>query len=319
MSTLSVVSLCIASLSLLGCCLIIILNIRFKSYRSHFFRRLILVLTIYDFFHATTFFMSVENTGKICTLQGIYLTLIGLCPPYMSFIISILTFLKIDRNYSDFKLKKIFLYLHLVGIIQAFGFTFLAVYFGKIDQTPGTNWCFIASTKWIFVYYCVLWVDLIGSFIAYGLSVKVITRSLKELKQYKDSNYTLFDSETKKKELRLQLRMMAIPLSLFFTIIFSSIKRIRYFLEPTAKPIYSIDVLQAISNPSQGLLDCIVFVFLSKYSREKLKLLLKCKSENVKTLKHSTVSVQSNQEESFMVIQISGEDSNESLLSETSN
>ncbi|KAJ3425674.1 g protein-coupled receptor [Anaeramoeba flamelloides] len=209
--------------------------------------------------------------------------------------------------------------MQLVGLIQALGITFLAVYFGKIDKTPGTNWCFIASTKWIFIYYCFLWIDLIGSFIAYGLSVKVIARSLKELKQYNDSNYSLFDSETKKKELRLQLRMMAIPLSLFFTLIFSSIKRIRYFLEPSAQPIHSIDALQAISNPSQGLLDCIVFVFLSKYSREKLKLLLKCKSENVKKSKYSTVNIKSNQEESFVVIQISGEDSNESLLSEISN
>ncbi|KAJ3450935.1 g protein-coupled receptor [Anaeramoeba flamelloides] len=270
-SILTNVSVCV---SLVGCLLIIALNFRFQEYRNNFFRNLVFILSIYDALLSLAFLIP-NNNRVMCDIQGHVLIGVALLPPHISAIISLLTYLKISKRVKLLKLRKISKVLHLIAVVHAILMSTISIGSAKNYKFPHTNWCFAEAPGWLLTFYIFIWIDILINIVFYSLIVNNIAATIKK---YFRTTKTFLNSKSDtihKKEIRLQLRMSIIPLSLILALSWSSVKRV---LELLNKDIPSwLNYMHAISNPSQGISDCIVFVLLSSYSRKKLKEMFFCK------------------------------------------
>ncbi|KAJ3445392.1 g protein-coupled receptor [Anaeramoeba flamelloides] len=269
-----------ASITLVCCFLIFSLHIRFKSYRSHFFRHLILILTIYDLFHVITFFIPISKGSSLCKIQGHYLSIVGLVAPNFSIVISILTYLRIKYKTTDLNLKKYYYYGNTISLFVPVVFGLVAGFFSEVKQTPNTNWCFISTKSWLIAYYSFLWFDIFLSIVFYIIIIYNITKEIRAKKKLYGYDKLNKSEKENREELKLQVRMSIIPLVLIISLTFSSIKRIRVIINPNCQSLFWLDVMQSITNPSQGFLNCLVFVFLNDYSRQKLRELFLCKKKD---------------------------------------
>ncbi|KAJ6254850.1 g protein-coupled receptor [Anaeramoeba flamelloides] len=270
----------VALVSVLGCLLIVAIYLRYPSYRNNFYRKLVFVLSIYDILYSITLFWAHGSNKQLCVFQSVSITFTGLLQPNFSAIISLLIWYNSLASKTEKKLKLYYKVLHLICIVVAVIFTVLVFCFDKMTESPNTNWCFLSKGGWLETYYIILWIDVVISiafYIKFAINVSQIQKRTKE------NNGELWGSHSGGiyyQEMKMQLRMVVIPLSLLLSNIFASIKRTREFATDNPKPIFWLDLMQAITNPSQGLFDCIVFIFFDKYSRNKLKGLFKCKGDS---------------------------------------
>ncbi|KAJ3427912.1 g protein-coupled receptor [Anaeramoeba flamelloides] len=259
-------------LSSIGSFLIILLNIRFSDYRSNFFRKLIWVLSSYDFLLTVLFFFPESNKNS-CTFQSYSLVFAGSMAPNFSFCIAIITYLNISKNYPIWKLQKIAIYLHAASFCASLGIMIFSLFTAEVGPYPETYWCFIHGRLAKGFYYGMIWISCLGSTIMYILIVKKITQVSRAIERMMN----LEDAKKRREVLRSQIRMSIIPLALIITWFFPSIRRGREIFSPDSKEIPWLNILQSLTNPLQGFLDCIVFVFCSKYSRDKLYEMFCCK------------------------------------------
>ncbi|KAJ6238636.1 g protein-coupled receptor [Anaeramoeba flamelloides] len=265
-------------LSFLGSLIIIVLNLVFADYRKNFFRKLVFHLSIYDFINSFLFFIP-GSQSNFCKYQAHLLVFTCSMPCYIALSISLITYLNISKNWPVYRLEKLARINHIISLIIAAALTVYCAFYSGVDLDEETYWCFISNRYSLGIYYCIIWACCLFSTIFYLLiinKIRIVSRSIKELMNYEDK-------KNSRETLLTQIRMSIIPLALIFTWIFPSIRRSREIFYPGSKQITIINILQGLTNPLQGFLDCIVFVFCSSYSRSKLKKIFCCsyKSEKV--------------------------------------
>ncbi|KAJ6254091.1 g protein-coupled receptor [Anaeramoeba flamelloides] len=266
-----------ALISLIGSILIFSLNARFKEYRQNFFRRLIFHLSVYDILQTFIFLFPFKHSGISCSVQGYYLVFNAHMPPHFSSIISYLTWLSLARNEPLFVLKRRYKYLHVFSFVLTAVTTIVIGTQGKFQGDPVTEWCFISDDKWILIFYIFLWIDILISMTFYFLIIKKIHDATKIIR----ATLSLDIKERRTSDLRIQIQLSLIPLILLITLFFPSYRRIRQFIQPESKGKYIkwLNICHHLFNPLQGFLDFVVFVLCSKYSRQKLKEMLTCKTK----------------------------------------
>ncbi|KAJ3425132.1 g protein-coupled receptor [Anaeramoeba flamelloides] len=274
MDTNDILAICSGSLSVFGSLTIMMLNIRFKEYRNHFFRRLVFLLSIYDFFQ-TIIFLFPSTHDSLCSVQGYYLIFNAHMPPHFSAIISYLTWLNLAHNKPIYQLKRRLNYLHLFALCFAVICTIFIGSLGQISRLPHTRWCFLTHESWILVFYIILWIDILISMTCYFLILKRIRQSSKFIRSL-DNQKTIFK---RSRDLKIQIRLSLVPLIVVLTLIFPSIKRLRAYINPRSKSLTWLNICHHLFNPLQGFLDFVVFVLCSQYSRSKLKEMLFCRGK----------------------------------------
>ncbi|KAJ3428843.1 g protein-coupled receptor [Anaeramoeba flamelloides] len=260
-------------LSLIGSLIIIVLNVRFPDYRKNFFRKLIFILSIYDAILSFLFLIPGNKNQGFCAFQGYAIVWLGSMPAYISLSISIITYLNVSKNWSVFRLKKISNKLHIVSAIVATILTCFTIGFAESVHFPFTNWCFIKGRFMLGAFYFLIWICTIASIVLYIMIVKQIRFVYKTIEQMTN----LVDKRRKRDNLKVQMRMSTIPLSLVLTWLIASIRRSREIFFPDSNQNSTLNVLHSLTNPLQGFFDCVVFVAFSSYSRQKLKELVCCK------------------------------------------
>ncbi|KAJ6247416.1 g protein-coupled receptor [Anaeramoeba flamelloides] len=261
-----------AALSVLGSGIIILLNVRFKEYRNNFFRNLIFILSIYDAIISFSFMIPGSVGNAFCQFQGYFIVYSALMPVYISLCIAIITYLNVVKRWTKNQLKTLFNKMHITSHVVALIIMFLSISFAESISFPNTNWCFIKGQEMLGAFYISIWICTFLSFILYLLIVKKIREIYKELNMLVDTSIKC----RKKEHLKVQLRMSTIPLSLIFTWAIASIRRTREIFWENPKQINTLNILQSLTNPMQGLFDCFVFVIFSSYSRKKVKELICC-------------------------------------------
>ncbi|KAJ6233867.1 g protein-coupled receptor [Anaeramoeba flamelloides] len=261
-----------AALSVVGSGIIILLNVRFKEYRDNFFRSLIFILSIYDAIISFSFMIPGSVGKAFCKFQGYFIVYSALMPVFISLCIAIITYLNVVRRWTKKQLKTLFKKMHIICNVLALGIMFFSILFADSVSFPNTNWCFIKGQEMLGTFYITIWICTIISFILYLLIVKKIREIYKEL----DGLVDIGDKSRKTENLKVQFRMSTIPLSLIFTWLIASIRRTREIFWENPKQINTLNILQSLTNPMQGLFDCFVFVIFSSYSRKKVKELICC-------------------------------------------
>ncbi|KAJ5078683.1 g protein-coupled receptor [Anaeramoeba ignava] len=262
-----------SSFAIVGCLLIIATHLYFSELKKQFYRQLVFILSIYDLLLGIGCLFPGGSWDSICSGQGIYLTGISLAPPIWTACISILTWLRISRNVSGKKLRRISLFLNFFLWIVCLIFFFLASFFGDIKNTPPTHWCSPTSRTILTAVYVTYWLSLVVMMVFYFLLIDKIRKESKRLQEHQT---------TKSQEKRsAQIRMSIIPISYFFLVIWSSIKRTREVAHPDCSEIEWLDIMQAIFDPLQGFIDCLIFVIFASKVRNKIPLMLRCKKSQV--------------------------------------
>ncbi|KAJ3434928.1 g protein-coupled receptor [Anaeramoeba flamelloides] len=213
------------------------------------------------------------SIGKLfCKFQGYFMVYAALLPVFISVCIAIITFLNVVKRWTKNKLKKLFKKIHIISHVIALTIMIFTIAFADSVSFPNTNWCFIKGQEMLGTFYLFIWICILISFVLYILIIKKIRQIYKELNDMVDFQ----DKKKKIKHLKVQIRMSTIPLSLLFTWSIASIRRTREIFWTNPEQINTLNLLQSVTNPIQGMLDCLVFVIFSSYSRRKVKELFCC-------------------------------------------
>ncbi|KAJ6246805.1 g protein-coupled receptor [Anaeramoeba flamelloides] len=261
-----------SALSVLGSGIIILLNLRFKEYRKNFFRHLVFILSIYDATVSFLFMIPGTSSNGFCQFQGYFLVYAAVLPVYVSVCIAIITYLNVVKRWPKKKLKSLFNKMLIISNLVGLIIMFFSIGFAEAVSFPNTNWCFIKGRAILGTFYATIWISIIVSFVLYLLIVRKIRSIYNEIEQLVD----LKDKRRKTENLKVQIRMSTIPLSLFFTWGIASVRRFREIFWENPNQIDTLNLLQSLTNPMQGLLDCFVFVIFSSYSRQKFKEIICC-------------------------------------------
>eukprot|EP01156_Anaeramoeba_ignava_P017392 Anaeramoba_ignava/a7057_4.p1 GENE.a7057_4~~a7057_4.p1 ORF type:complete len:179 (-),score=30.61 a7057_4:116-652(-) len=117
-----------ASLGTTGALIILIIYFRFKEWKN-FYRKLIFILSIYDFVHSLSFLLPGHSNKIICRIQGELIAGFGSTCQFWSAAISFLSYLKVVKGFNEKKLNKIQKLFHLLmWLIVVFFASFVAFF-----------------------------------------------------------------------------------------------------------------------------------------------------------------------------------------------
>ncbi|KAJ5078469.1 g protein-coupled receptor [Anaeramoeba ignava] len=254
-----------ASLGMIGALLIIIIYYKFKEFKN-FYRNLIFILSVYDFFQSISYLLPGHSNKIVCRIQCEMLGAFALTSQFWSASISILSYLKIYRGIDEQKLNKIQKWFHLIMWLIVIGF----IIFSAVLPTPNnskTYWCATVEEVFLITFYSFLWFFLITCLIFYILIVFRLRKTMKLiLGQYHTTKIRQMN------EVWIEFRMSFIPLIYILIFIPATIRRIRSFVHSSASEIESINILQGLLSSSQGFWDFWIFVVFDPKIRKKLKI-----------------------------------------------
>ncbi|KAJ6238848.1 g protein-coupled receptor [Anaeramoeba flamelloides] len=270
--TATVLAITTSVLSLIGSLVIVILGVRFPDFRNNFFRKLVFVLSIYDALLSFLFIIPGSSGSGFCVFQGYALVWLAAMPPYFSLCIAVITYIHISKNWGVERLQKLMTKLHIISNILCLILTILSISLADSHKFPNSHWCFIEGRAILGVWYSFIWICTIVSCVLYVLIIHYIRKIYKTVQELTN----IKDIKKQKENLKVQLRMSTIPLSLILTWTIASIRRAREIFSPDSEQNSTLNILHSLTNPMQGFYDCIVFVILSSYSRRRVKQLLRC-------------------------------------------
>ncbi|KAJ5072646.1 g protein-coupled receptor [Anaeramoeba ignava] len=245
---------CIAGsiLGMSGALIYIIAYIQFKKLRNYP-RKLIFVLSIYDFLISLALFLPGYTSTGFCKFQVYMIAYFLTSPSYWCFVISIIFLLKF-YGYKYFETQRFFNFAHI--LMHIISITLLITYVVKANPTSNgrTHWCWIKQIPLEILIYVIYWFLLLGCILFYSIII---------WKVYKAKNQTDF-------ERGFQFKMFLIPLFYVFTAIFSSVKRLREMINPDVSPSPFLDFTQGLFLPTEGFWDFVLFVLADKETRNTI-------------------------------------------------
>ncbi|KAJ5077737.1 g protein-coupled receptor [Anaeramoeba ignava] len=260
----SVIAIISGSFGMTGSIGIMLVHLLYPSLRN-LFRKLIVILSIYDFLLSLAYMINGPQNSVVCRIQVIWESAMMIATPCWTTVVSLVTYLKI-RNYQDSQVDKIQKILHFVTAIFYLVIFIIWSIYAETD-TKDTHWCFTKQRSLLMTLYLIWWFFLLVMIILYILSTIKIRKAYKSLA----SVNSVLEKLRRKEKIKVQLRMTLIPIIYILIAIPSSVKRAKevFFLNNT--DFITLDIFQAIFDPSQGIFDCILFVFMVKDVRTKIK------------------------------------------------
>ncbi|KAJ5068071.1 g protein-coupled receptor [Anaeramoeba ignava] len=240
------------------------------------FRKLIFILSIFDFLLSLSFSLPGSKNSTICSVQVVGNAVMLTATPSWTASVSFITFLKIVFNTRDsfcnYLQKKLLIFTVILStIVCVIWIVFVS------PQKGGSYWCYPKEAFLIWTIYSIWWFFLVIILIIYVLCIRKIRINKSVSNIARDS-----EKRKKKEKLRIQLRMTLIPLVYLVLALPSTINRVRSLVEPNVSSSKTLDVLQAWFLPSQGIWDFLIFIVFVKSIRHQIisSLKRKCFKEN---------------------------------------
>ncbi|KAJ5080046.1 g protein-coupled receptor [Anaeramoeba ignava] len=254
-----------ASLGTFGALMIIIIFLNFKEYKI-FYRKLVFVLSIYDFFQSISFFLPGNSNKIICDIQYYLIAIFATTPSFWAAAISLITYLKIVKEFNDKKLNKIYKWIHLSILIPII-IMFIDAITSQDYKKPKAYWCSSTTRISLIFGYSIVWIFIISCLIFYILTTIRLRKFIKLISEGYSSTKI---SQTN--QIWIQIRMSLIPLIEIIVMIPLTIKRIREIINPSVSEINSLDILSSLLICSQGFWDFWIFIIFDPEIRSKLKI-----------------------------------------------
>mmetsp|Transcript_7653 Transcript_7653/g.10561 ORF Transcript_7653/g.10561 Transcript_7653/m.10561 type:complete len:320 (+) Transcript_7653:140-1099(+) len=239
-----------SGLSLLGSLFIIFTYILFKETRT-FGTKLIFFLSIADFCAALSWFpWNVNST--LCTVQASILQFSEIASYMWSFVISFSLFQVFFLEHQEEPGKRFVLY-HTISWGYPAITVVLSVFFNRFGKAG--SWCWIADPRDPFRLFVYGTLVIVASFTIFCLI------SIRLKMKHIESDF--------KRILNKRLRLYV--LAFLITQLPAVVNRLQNAVQPD-KPIFWLFLLQAIFQPSHGLVNCLVYGFSEDQFVEHYKL-----------------------------------------------
>ncbi|KAJ5078471.1 g protein-coupled receptor [Anaeramoeba ignava] len=271
-----------ASFGMAGALLIILVYLFFKETRF-FYRKLVFILSVYDFIQSISYFLPGHSNKVICRIQFELIAGFGTSSQFWSASISLLSYLKIVKSYPVNFLNKIPKFLHLFMWITVIFFVIFAAFLNDPDDSK-TYWCFSTERALLITEYSFIWLYLIICLIFYILTFSKLRKILHAM--INQSNLT---TPSQINQMWIEFRMSFIPLIYIIIMIPATIKRLRNFIHPSYSEIPTVDILQALLSTSQGFWDFWIFIVFDPEMRKKIRNCCSKKSHHL-SLNSSTIN-----------------------------
>ncbi|KAJ5078470.1 g protein-coupled receptor [Anaeramoeba ignava] len=252
------------SLGMIGALLIIIIYLRIKETKI-FYRKLIFILSVYDFLQSVIFLLPGHKHKTVCRIQ--FELISGFCTTcqFWSALISLLSYLKVVKQFTDERSDKIQKKFHVFMWITVIGFVVSALFLeNPTDST--TYWCWTKNKAFVAVFYSFIWFYLLVCLIFYIFILIRLRQIIKNiLRKYQTTKVKQMN------QVWIEFRMSFIPLIYILVIIPATIRRIRNLINPSTPDIEVINILQGLLSSSQGFWDFWIFVVFDQEIRKKLR------------------------------------------------
>ncbi|OMJ79614.1 hypothetical protein SteCoe_20344 [Stentor coeruleus] len=281
-----------SSLSLSGCCFILLMFITFKDLRNSGFK-LILILGIFDILNCISFMIPTYHTsnGNLdCQFQAILLNFSSFCGVLWTTIIALCLKKAIVESQSSIKglINKSLIITILLGLIC----TIIPWVLDGYGTTAG--WCWIklskSTNKWLVLRICLFFIPLI-------LSITVNFYFYAKVK--KTLYFMKVSDEQKEINMKLCKKLNLYPFILVLCYLPYAIKQ---GLELTSlnqeKYEFQFTMAVGILRGCHGLLNCLIYGFTGKV-REKIRHIL----ENFRILKKQQKLLENTRKNSSPTIQ----------------
>ncbi|KAJ5080050.1 g-protein coupled receptor 1-like [Anaeramoeba ignava] len=253
-----------ASLGSFGALMIIIIFIYFKEYKI-FYRKLVFVLSIYDFFQSITYLLPGFSNKIICEIQFYLIAIFGTTPLFWAATISVISYLKVVKEFNDKKSNKIYKWIHLFLLILIIILIVIATYFHDFNS-PKTYWCSSTTKISVIIIFSFVWIYVIICLIFYILTMIRLRKLIKLISK----GYSL-SKKHQTDQIWIQLRMSLIPLIEIIVTIPITIRRIREIINSSFSEIMALDIISSLLICSQGFWDFWIFIIFDPEIRSKLK------------------------------------------------
>ncbi|KAJ5080056.1 g-protein coupled receptor 157-like [Anaeramoeba ignava] len=254
-----------SSLGLIGALLIIIIFLYFKENKI-FYRKLVFILSIYDFFQSITYLLPGNSDQNLCKIQYYLTAIFASTSQFWSAIIALTSYLKVVKEFNDKKLNKIQKWFHLIMFIPIIVLIIISAYVHDYNNSK-TYWCTSTNRAFLIILYGFTWIYIIICLIFYILTMIRLRKIIKFLTKE-------FSSTVKKSQMNqvwIQIRMSLIPLIQIIILIPGTIRRLRNIINPSAPDITAVDILHSLLVTSQGFWDFWIFIIFDSEMRNKLK------------------------------------------------
>jgi hypothetical protein len=262
-----------AAASMAGALIIIISYVFIPIFRR-ITSRLVLYLSISDFFASLGFFLGrwplANGIGGFCYFQAVLIEQFGMSSAFWTVCIAINLFSLIYRRKTERQLARYEPFYHLAawGLPVPMWVICLAVSEPNLGTPFGdaSLWCWI-TVKWgifqILFFYVPLWACFL-----FNLCVYILTgyKIFKEFRRLKDSKTPQGKKLDKKKKLSYMRSVSGYILAFFVTWVWGSINRAQNWANPL-HPIFVLFLFHAIFTPLQGFLDFIVYAWATMWKR----------------------------------------------------
>ncbi|KAJ5080063.1 g-protein coupled receptor 157 [Anaeramoeba ignava] len=254
-----------SSLGVIGALIIIIIFLYFKEY-SLFYRKLVFILSIYDFFQSFSYLLPGHSNQVLCKIQYYLLAVSATTTSFWSAAISFISYLKVVKGFNDKKLNKIHKWFHLIMLIPIIVFVSI-VSVTRDYESSKTHWCFSTAEPFIITVYAFIWTFIFICLIFYILTMKFLRKIFKVV----SSEYSHQSQTNQMNQVWVQIRMSLIPLVYIIVEIPATIRRLREVIKPSSSENFTLDVFHSLLATSQGFWDFWIFIVFDPEMREKLK------------------------------------------------
>ncbi|KAJ6230726.1 g protein-coupled receptor [Anaeramoeba flamelloides] len=241
-----------SSLSILGAILTFWFS-RYVSLKILPFKHYLTTLSFFDFLIGVILFIPGRNLKHFCRIQPTFVCFIWSVPIGFSAMLSTMIYFNLAKGWSMKKLTKRILPPGVFIITSVAISTSLVYYYYGEAGVHNTNWCWIGPEQWqlILVMYIPYW-----TFTAICLAMGVALWRF-FLKQKNQDIHTKWKAR----------RWIIFPICVFFTIFFTSYKRIRQVIDWRLDDLHWLDFLQGLMTPLVGFFDFILFYLLDPQIR----------------------------------------------------
>ncbi|KAJ5069664.1 g protein-coupled receptor [Anaeramoeba ignava] len=213
-----------------------------------------------------------KNT-HLCTAQCFLINWIFIACFCWIFMISLIYYLQICRNFDIENSPKFYWFSNLFVQLFSLLHGILAVTLGK-PKSGASYWCFISDKNVEIFHYSTIWFFLISTLILYSLVVHKIRKD-------KDINYPK----------SFQIKMLTLATLYIITELSLFIKKMTQIFKKDYSPNEFVDAFEAFFTPLLGFWDFVFFVVGDKFVRALLiRKFKKKKSQDVIELNQGLIS-----------------------------
>ncbi|KAJ5080040.1 g protein-coupled receptor [Anaeramoeba ignava] len=252
-----------ASFSLFGSLTLITTFLIFKQLKF-FYRKLVFILSVYDFLQVACFLFPGQKNEKICKVQIYLLAFFGFSPYYWTSVIAIISYLKVVKGYPDRKLNIISNWFQLVlWILNTFYFIECFIFSPPLNSP--SYWCWNQNEGIIIAAYVSAWIIGVCCIVFYLLTII----RLRKISKILSKNQKLFLSP-QYKQIQIQFRMALIPLIYLICIIPGTLEHLFEITNSSHSNSTLLHSFYYICSCLQGFFDFVIFVLFDSSIRHKI-------------------------------------------------